>query len=62
MLQNGLIDVVGRVASPNITIIFGEVSYPYTPGMGYVLTGTINIYESVYFYPRMSTTITRVNS
>ncbi len=46
----------------NITIIYGEVTYPYTPSLGYVLTGTINIYESMYFYPRLSTTITRVNS
>jgi Flp pilus assembly protein TadG len=51
-----------KLQSPNITILFGEVTYPYTPSMGYVLTGTINIYESVYFYPRMSTTIARVNS
>jgi Flp pilus assembly protein TadG len=51
-----------KLQSANITILFGEVTYPYTPSMGYVLTGTINIYESVYFYPRMSTTIARVNS
>jgi Flp pilus assembly protein TadG len=46
----------------NITIIYGEVTYPYTPSLGYVLTGTINIYESMYFFPRLSTTVTRVNS
>ena len=46
----------------NITIIYGEVTYPYTPSLGYVLTGTINIYESMYFFPRLSSTISRVNS
>jgi len=51
-----------NLRTANITLIFGEVTYPYTPSMGYVLTGTINIYESMYFYPRMSTTVTRVNS
>jgi Flp pilus assembly protein TadG len=51
-----------KLQTPNITIIFGEVTYPYVPTMGYVLTGTINIYESFYFYPRLSTTIARVNS
>ena len=51
-----------KLQTPNITIIFGEVTYPYVPSMGYVLTGTINIYESFYFYPRLSTTIARVNS
>lgn len=51
-----------NLQTKNITILFGEVTYPYTPSMGYVLTGTINIYESTYFYPRLSTTIARVNS
>ena len=46
----------------NITLIYGEVTYPYTPNMGYVLTGTFNIYESIYFFPRLSSTVTRVNS
>jgi len=39
-------------------LIYGEVTYPYTPTMGVVLTGTINIYESMYFYPRQSTCVT----
>ena len=51
-----------NLQTANITILYGEVSYPYTPPMGYVITGTININESTYFYPRLSTTIARVNS
>jgi Flp pilus assembly protein TadG len=51
-----------KLQQANITLIFGEVTYPYTPSMGYVITGTISIYESMYFFPRMSTTVTRVNS
>jgi Flp pilus assembly protein TadG len=35
-------------------LIFGEVTYPYTPDLGYVITGTVNIYERVYFYPRLT--------
>jgi Flp pilus assembly protein TadG len=38
----------------NISLILGEVTYPYTPQLGYVITGTINIYQSTYFYPRLS--------
>ncbi len=38
----------------NIKLIFGEVTYPYTPNLGYVITGTISMYQSLYFYPRMS--------
>jgi Flp pilus assembly protein TadG len=51
-----------NVDQPNISLIWGEVTYPYNPEFGYVLTGIINIYEDMYFYPRMSTSVTRVNS
>ena len=66
---NGTARVVGSTVvlptalqTANITILLGEVNYPYTPQIGNVLTGTINVYENQYFYPRLSTTITRVNS
>ena len=26
--------------------------------MGYVITGTISIYQSIYFYPRLSNSVT----
>jgi Flp pilus assembly protein TadG len=39
--------------TPNISLIWGEATYPYTPQLGYVITGTINLYESTYFYPRL---------
>ena len=42
----------------NISIIWGEVTYPYTPGMGYAVTGTIDMYQSDYFYPRLSNSVT----
>ena len=35
-------------------VILGEATYPYTPTMGYVITGTINIYEDSIFFPRNS--------
>ncbi len=41
----------------NTALILGEVTYPYNPQFGYVLTGIINIYESQYFYPRLSTCV-----
>ena len=40
-----------------VSIIWGEVTYPYTPGMGYAITGTIDIYENNYFYPRLSNSV-----
>ncbi len=45
------------VNAPNISIIWGEVSYPYLPQLGYVLTGTINIYQQIFFYPRLAATV-----
>ncbi len=46
-----------NLQTPNITILLGEVTYPYTPNIGSVFTGTINIQQSLYFYPRLTTTI-----
>jgi len=62
--QNGNAHQVGQAVSlpaalriPSIALLWGEVTYPYTPNIGYVITGTISIYESSYFYPRLSTCV-----
>jgi Flp pilus assembly protein TadG len=44
------------------SMIWSEVTYPYQPTFGYALTGTINIRQSSFFYPRLSNSIPRVNS
>ncbi len=46
----------------NTTVIWGEVSYAYTPTIGYVLTGTFNLSDQIYMRPRLSTCVTRVSS
>jgi len=46
----------------NTSMIWSEVTYPYKPTLGYTMTGTISISQSSFFYPRLSTSITRVNS
>jgi len=43
--------------SGNYYVILGEVTYPYTPSMGYVVTGTINIYQDTIFFPRNSSCV-----
>lgn len=43
---------------PNFSLLWGEVTYPYQPQMGYVLTGTITIYQTAYFVPRESSSVT----
>jgi len=40
-----------------VSIIWGEVTYPYTPAMGFAVTGTINMYQTLYFYPRLSNSV-----
>jgi Flp pilus assembly protein TadG len=41
----------------NISVLMGEVTYPYTPALGYVITGTITMYQNIFFYPRLTSTI-----
>jgi Flp pilus assembly protein TadG len=46
----------------NTTVIWGEVSYSYTPTIGYVLTGTFNLSDQIYMRPRLANCVTRVSS
>jgi Flp pilus assembly protein TadG len=48
--------------TPSTSLILGEVTYPYQPSLGYGFSGTINIYQNTYFYPRLSGSVTRTNS
>jgi Flp pilus assembly protein TadG len=47
---------------PNTTLIWSEVTYNYNPTFGYVLTGNMTLSDQIYMRPRLSDTITRVNS
>jgi Flp pilus assembly protein TadG len=46
----------------NTTLIWSEVSYSYKPVIGYVITGTLNLADQIYMRPRLSDTVTRINS
>ncbi|WP_426609438.1 TadE/TadG family type IV pilus assembly protein [Bradyrhizobium sp. McL0616] len=39
----------------NISLILSEVSYAYTPNLGYTISGTVNLTDSYYLFPRCST-------
>jgi len=56
------ITLPASLQTPNISVIFGEVSYAYTPALGYVITGTITMSDSFYMMPRLVNSVTRVNS
>jgi Flp pilus assembly protein TadG len=47
---------------PNSSLIWGETKYVYTPGLGYVLTGSINLSSQIFMAPRNARSVTRVNS
>jgi hypothetical protein len=49
-----------NVGGKNVSLLWGEVTFPYKPQIGYVITGTVNIYQDIYFYPRLSDSVTRV--
>jgi hypothetical protein len=59
-LPSSLNGAVGNVNNPNnqndsISIILGEVSYNYTPNLGYAISGTVVLQDSDYLFPRCST-------
>ncbi len=39
---------------PNTSLVVSEVSYSYTPVLGYVITGSLNLAETFYLRPRVS--------
>lgn len=46
----------------NISLIYGQVSYNFTPVLGYKIIGTININDHIYMSPRLTTSITYTGS
>ena len=50
-----------QLQTPNISLIWAEVQYAYTPNLGYVMTGTLNLSDQVYMYPRLANYVTRCN-
>jgi Flp pilus assembly protein TadG len=43
----------------NTTLIWSEVSYVYTPAIGYIITGSLTLKDQLYMAPRLSTSVTR---
>jgi Flp pilus assembly protein TadG len=52
----------GTLASPGASYVWGEVSYVYTPTLGYVMTGSWTLQNQIFMSPREAGSITRVNS
>jgi Flp pilus assembly protein TadG len=43
---------------PNTSVIWGEASYNYKPAIGWVITGTLQMYDQIFLRPRQSTSVT----
>ena len=43
----------------NSSVIWAESQYAYTPGLGYVITGTMNLNDQIFMRPRMSSCVLR---
>jgi hypothetical protein len=51
------VSIPSALAIPSTSIIFSEVSYGYKPTIGYVISGTLTLSDTMYMSPRQSTTV-----
>jgi Flp pilus assembly protein TadG len=51
---SGSITIPTALALPNSQLIFSQVSYDYTPTVGYTITGTLTLSDKMYMSPRIS--------
>ncbi len=42
-----------RSSGTKTSVIWGEATYNYTPSLGYVITGTLPMYNQIFVVPRM---------
>ena len=54
---NGTVGSASDVNNQNdqVSFIVSEVSYAYTPNLGYTISGTVNLADSYWLFPRCST-------
>jgi Flp pilus assembly protein TadG len=48
---------LGTPSPAFVSLILGEVTYQYTPGLGYTISGTVPIGEGYYLFPRVSSDV-----
>ncbi len=64
--KNGTARAVGSTVNlpaalniANTSLILAESQYAYTPAIGYVITGTMNLTDQIYLRPRLGTCVLR---
>ena len=48
------VSIPSALAVPSSQLLFAEVSYAYTPTVGYTITGTLNLSDTMYMAPRIT--------
>ncbi len=56
-VQGQSVNVPASLDIPNTNVIYGEVTYPYTPIFDFLHLGPFNLRSSVYMVPRDATTV-----
>lgn len=51
------VSLPSSLMTANMSVVLGEVTYPYSAAVDFLNLGTINLYSSIYMVPRASTTI-----
>jgi Flp pilus assembly protein TadG len=52
-----IVSLPASIDTPNVTYIWGQVWYTYTPSIGYQVTGPIVLTDQTFMSPRVSTQI-----
>ncbi len=49
-----VVTIPSALAVPSSQLLLGEVTYAYTPTVGYTITGTLNLSDQMYMAPRIT--------
>lgn len=52
--KTGTMTIPSALAVPSSNLIYSEVTYAYTPTVGYTITGTLNMTDHMYMTPRIT--------
>jgi Flp pilus assembly protein TadG len=51
---NSTVSIPSDLVVKNSQLLYSQVSYSYTPTVGYILTGPLNLSDKMYMSPRIS--------
>jgi Flp pilus assembly protein TadG len=54
------VTVPDALRTPSTSLVYGEVSYGYTPAVGYLITGNMHLSDQIFMRPRLSETVQKL--